>query len=110
VIAGGDAAPFPVSPPPPPFAPPEGVPLAPAVTRKWLGTYDTRFGDFTLTQAGDSLVADFEGVTARLVPTSDSTYVAVLDDVKNAGKTFTFRSRSGRVTIWSGKDSLGSKY
>jgi CubicO group peptidase (beta-lactamase class C family) len=109
VIAGGDAAPFP-SVPPPPFTPPEAVKVSPAVIKRWLGTYDTRNGDVTVSQSGDSLVADFEGVTARLVPTSDSTYVAVLDDVKNAGKTFAFRSRNGKVTIWSGKDSLGTKY
>ncbi len=108
IIAGGEAAPF-LSAPPPPFTPPTGVKVAPAVTAKLLGTYDTRFGDFTLAQKADILLADFEGVQAPLTPTSDSTYVAVLDDVKNAGKTFTFRRRGGPVTIWRGKDSLGSK-
>jgi CubicO group peptidase (beta-lactamase class C family) len=105
VVAGGEPDPFPSGSPPPPFTPPAAVKIAPAIIARWLGTYDTREGDLTVSRRGDSLFADPDGSELALVPVSDTSAVVVADEVKNAGQTYFFR----RSTVWTATDSLGVK-
>jgi len=106
VIAGGEAAPFPVAPLPP-YAAPVGVAFSAAVRERWVGQYDTRFGDARIFVRGDSLFTDAEGTESALLASNDSTFSVANDLVKDAGKTFQFRRQGGAITLWSGKDSLG---
>ncbi len=107
VLAGGPVDTLPagkwVAPPPP-----VGVTLAAAILRRWVGQYDTKFGDTRIYLRADSLFADYEGIETPLVPANDSTFAIVDDQVRHAGKQFMFRKQGGAVTIWhSAKDSLG---
>ncbi len=91
------------------------APPAPAAARisagartQWVGRYDTRSGETTVYQRGDSLFTNYEGGEGMLVAANDSTFAIVDDLVRHAGKQFVFRKQGGRITLWhSGTDSLG---
>lgn len=105
-LAGGEVGPFPAGEPVAEVAAPVAATIPAATRARWLGRYDTRVGDMTVFLRNDSLLADFEGSEALLVPTSDSTVALVDDLVSHRGKTLAFR-RSG--VVWSEEDSLGIK-
>jgi hypothetical protein len=106
VIGGGPTALLPAAswPAAPPIA---TRAVAPAVLDRWLGVYDTRFGDVTVYRRGDSLFSDYDGAEGPLLPTSDSTFALGDDLVAHTGKVVGFRRSGAGVTIWLGADSLG---
>jgi CubicO group peptidase (beta-lactamase class C family) len=105
-LGGGEPDPFPAVPVPS-FDPPKPVAVPAVRLGRWLGTYDTRFGDVRVYARGDSLWTDLDGSEVALVPTSDSTFALVDDLVGNAGKVMAFSSRPRAVVMTVGKDSLG---
>lgn len=106
ILAGGEAKPFTSTPAPPPVAP-AAVPIAPAVRDRWVGDYDTRYGDLRIFVRDDSLLAHTEGMDIPLAAIDDSTFALVTDLVSETGQAFQFRRRGPAVTVWSGRDSLG---
>ena len=107
VLAGGPVDTLPTATwnaPPAPTA----ARISVAAKKRWVGLYDTRFGDTRIYLRGDSLFADYEGTEASLVPADETTFAIVDDQVRHAGKRFSFRQQGGAATIWdSPTDSLG---
>jgi hypothetical protein len=106
-ILAGDEAPAFTSAPAPPFEPPAAVPVDAAERRRWTGEYDTRYGELSVLQRGDSLLARFEGTEAALAPQGGGAFVLVTDLVGRAGMVLRFRRQGDAVTAWLGGDSLG---
>lgn len=95
------AAPVPAPLPPSDFKPNR------ATWKRWVGKYDTRYGDQLVYQQGDTLFADFEGTIVRLEPTSDSTFIMRSDIRQHESQPLNFRRGRGIPTMWTAKDSLG---
>lgn len=107
ILGGAEAEPFPAGPVPSPPALPPAVALSAPARGRWVGEYDTRFGDLSVFERGDSLWARFEGFDMSLVPRSDSAFGLAVDLVSHAGRTLGFRRQGGRVTVWLDADSVG---
>ena len=106
ILGGGQADPFPTLPIPP-AVPAAGIRTTAAVLDRWVGRYDTRFGDLVVARRGDSLVADYQGAEVGLLPTSDSSFSVISDIVTDGGQRMIFRRHGKPVTVWLGSDSIG---
>ncbi len=106
ILTGGAPRPFPAAAIPPAETP-VAVPISSAARARWVGDYDTRYGDHRIVLRGDSLFSHAEGIELPLAALNDSTFGLVTDLVSETGKTLQFRRQRDAVTLWSGVDSLG---